>query len=162
MVCSLRSWASWWLGFMPLYLLLAGSLSGQEIAAAIVVSGLAALAATVTHRAGRLHFQPRLRWLYHFRHLPGRVLADCAVVAAALARTLFRRQKIEGVFRSIPFDPGGDDAESAARRALVVAAACLAPNSYIVAVDAEGKQLLVHQLVPSAHPPGGGDREWPI
>ncbi len=162
MLCSLRSWAGWWLGFIPLYLLLTGSLNWQEIAAALVVSGLAALAATVTCRAGHLHFQPRFRWLRHFRHLPARVLADCALVAAALARSLLRRQKIEGVFRSIPFDPGGEDSESAARRALVIAAACLAPNSYIVAVDLEGKQLLVHQLVPSAQPPGGGDREWPI
>lgn len=162
MLGSLRFWAGWWLGFIPLYLLLAGSLSWQEIVAGIVVASLAALAVTATRHAGRLHFRPRLRWISYFRHLPGRVLADCVLVTAALARTLLRRQNIEGAFRTIPFDPGGDDAESAARRALVVGAACLAPNSYIVAVDAEGKQLLLHQLVPSTQPPGQGDREWPI
>lgn len=158
----LRYGAGWWLGFLPLYLLLAASLSWQEIIAGVVLAGVAALAVTATCRAGSLHFHPHWRWLHHFRHLPGRVLADCAVVAAALARALIRREKIEGAFRTIPFDPGGDDAESAARRALVTAGACIAPNSYVVAVDRERGRLLLHQLVPSAQPPGTGNREWPL
>ncbi|MGH7170000.1 MAG: Na+/H+ antiporter subunit E [Gemmataceae bacterium] len=152
----------WWLAFLPLYLLLAASLDGQELVAGVVLSGVAALAVTATRRAGQLHFQPRWRWLYHFRRLPGKVLVDCGVVGAALARALLRREQIEGTFRTIPFDLGGEDAESAARRALVTAGACLTPNTYVVAIDAERGQLLVHQLVPSARPPGGGDREWPL
>ena len=161
MLYWLRYGAGWWLVFLPLYLLLAGGLDWQELVAGVVLSGVAALAVTATRRAGRLHFQPRWRWFYHFRRLPGRVLTDCGIVAAALARAL-RREKIEGSFRSIPFDPGGDDAESAARRALVMAGACLAPNTYVVAVDRQRGHLLVHQLVPSAEPPGRGDREWPL
>ena len=90
------------------------------------------------------------------------MLADCGVVGAALARVLLKREKIEGAFRTIPFDVGGNDPESAARRALVMAGACLTPNTYVVAIDAEKGQLLMHQLVPSAEPPGGGDREWPL
>lgn len=150
--------AGWWLGFLPLYLLLAGSLDWQEIIAGAVLSALAALALTVTHRAGKLHFQPRLRWIKYFRRLPGQVLADCGLVGAAL----LRREKIESAFRTIPFDPGGEDAESAARRALVVAGASLAPNTYVVVIDTERGQLLMHQLVPTAQPPGRGDPEWPL
>jgi multisubunit Na+/H+ antiporter MnhE subunit len=158
----LRYGFAWWLGFLPLYLLFAASLSWQEFVAGVVVSGIAALALTATRRAGNLHFEPRLGWLRKFWHLPIRVLADCGIVAAALMRALMRREKIEGVFRTIPFDPGGDDAESAARRALVMAGACLAPNTYVVAVDPGRKQMVVHQLVPSPRPPGGGDPEWPL
>jgi len=150
--------AAWWLGFLPLYLLLAGSLDWQEMVAGAGLSVLAALAVTVTHRAGKLHFQPRLRWLKHFRRLPGKVLADCGIVGAAL----LRREKSTGIFRTIPFAPGGEDAESAARRALVVAGASLAPNTYVVAIDTERGQLVLHQLVPTAQPPGGGDQEWPL
>lgn len=162
MMRELRYGLGWWLGFVPLYLLFAASLNWQEIVAAVVVSALAALAVTTTRHAGQLHFELRLHWFVHFLHLPGRVLADCGIVAAALARTLLRRERVEGVFRTIPFDPGGDDAESAARRALVLAGACLAPNTYVVAVDEQRKEMRVHQLVPSAQPPGKGDREWPL
>lgn len=151
-----------WLAFVPLYLLLAGSLSWQELIAAVILSGVSALAVTMTCRAGHLHFQPRWHWLRHFRHLPAKVLADCLIVAAALARALLKREQIEGAFRTIPFDPGGDDPESAARRALVLAGACVAPNTYVVAVDVERGQLLLHQLVPSAQPPGAGSTEWPL
>lgn len=159
---GLRYAAGWWLGLLLLYLLLAGSVNWQEVVAAVVLAGIAAGAVTATCRTGSLHFQPRLRWLPHFRRLPRQVLVDCLIVGAALARVLFRREKIEGTFRSIPFDPGGEDAESATRRALVTAGACLAPNTYVVAIDAEQGQLLLHQLVPSVQPPGGGNREWPL
>ncbi|HTU20026.1 MAG TPA: Na+/H+ antiporter subunit E [Gemmataceae bacterium] len=162
MLYDLRYGLGWWLAFLLLYPLLAGSLSWQELVAGAVLSGAAALAVIATRRAGQLHFQPRWRWLGHFRRLPGRLVMDCVIVGAALARALLRRQKREGTFRSIPFDPGSDDAESAARRALAIAGACLTPNSYVVAVDAEKGQLLMHQLVPSAQPPGEGDRKWPL
>lgn len=162
MCYGLRYGAGWWLAFFPLYLMLAGSVDWQEMIAGVVLSAIAALAVTVTRRAASLHFQPRLGWLRHFRHLPGRLLTECFIVAAALARALLRREKVEGVFRTIPFDPGGENPESAARRALVIAGACLTPNSFVVAIDAERGQLLLHQLVPSAQPPGAGDREWPL
>ena len=154
--------AAWWLGLFPLYLLVTGSLSGGEILAGILVSGLAALVVTRTRSVGGLHFQPHLRWLRHGRRLPTRVLIDTWIVGAALARTLLGRGQSEGAFRTIPFDPGGEDAESAARRALVIAGACLAPNTYVVAVDADNKRLLIHQLTPTAEPPGRGDKEWPL
>lgn len=159
---ELRYAAAWWLAFLLLYLLLAGNFDWQEGVAGLGLAGVATVAMTATRRAASLYFQPRLGWLRHFRRLPRQVLVDCAIVATALARALFRRAKVEGVFRTIPFDPGGDDAESAARRALVTAGVCLAPNTYVVAIDAERGEMLLHQLVPSAQPPGGGDREWPL
>lgn len=157
-----RYTAGWWLGLLPLYLLLAGSVDSHELIAGVVLTGVAALSLTAMRRAGQLHFQPHGRWLSHFRRLPGQVLADCALVGGVLIRVLCKRAQVEGAFRSIPFDPGGEDAESAARRALVVAGACLAPNTYVVAVDAERRHLLLHQLVPSPQPPGAGNREWPL
>jgi hypothetical protein len=162
MLSLVRSWAGWWVGFVLTYLLLAGSLQGAELVAAIVLAGLAALAMTAARKAGHLHFEPRLRWLALLGRLPGRVFADCGLVGAALWRALVRRQTIEGVFRTLPFDAGGDDPVSAARRALVTAGVCLAPNTYVVAIDFRRGFLLVHQLIPSAQPPGGGDREWPL
>ncbi|HWG46818.1 MAG TPA: Na+/H+ antiporter subunit E [Gemmataceae bacterium] len=162
MAHEIRSWAGWWTVFALTYLLLAGSLQWAELVAGTVLAGLAALAVTAARTAGHLHFAPRLRWLAQLRRLPGRILADYGIVGAALWRTIIRRQRIEGAFRTIPFDAGDDDPVSAARRALVTVGACLAPNTYVVAIDFQRGSLLVHQLIPSAQPPGDGDKEWPL
>lgn len=154
--------AGWWLALFVLYLLLAGKAEGEEALAGLVLAVPAAVAMIAVREAGRLHYRPRWRWLGKLGRLPGKVVKDCAIVAAALWRALVRREKVEGVFRTIPFDPGGEDAESAARRALVVAGVCVAPNTFVVALEEERGLILVHQLVPSAQPPGGGDREWPL
>ena len=109
-------WAGWWLAFWVLYGLFVAKLTWEEILAGCVLAALAALAVTVTHRAGGLRYRPRLRWLGLMGRLPGRVLADCGIVALALWRALVLRRPVHGVFRTVPFDAGGDDPESAARR----------------------------------------------
>jgi multisubunit Na+/H+ antiporter MnhE subunit len=161
-VGAVRSWLGWWAALLGLYLLLAAKLTGEEILVGVGAAALAATAATVTVKAGNLRFQPRLSWLRRFARLPGLVLADCGIMAAVLWRHIVQRRTVEGVFRTVPFDAGGDDAVSAARRALVTAGISLAPNTYLVDMDRERGILLVHQLVPSAETPGKGDREWPL
>ena len=105
---------------------------------------------------GKLHFKARLRWLGRLARIPGRILLDCGIVATALFR------KRPSSFRTIPFDPGDASAEAAARRAIVTAGVSAAPNTYVVAIDRSRGLILVHQLVPTALPPGGGDTEWPL
>ena len=60
---------------------------------------------------------------------------------------------------AVPFDIGlrGEPAE-AGRRALVVLATSLAPDSFVLRVPGSKGQLLYHAL--SGHVPGG-DRRWP-
>lgn len=158
----LISWLGWSAFLFPVYLLLAGTLDWQDLVIGALVAAVSAVATVAAWRVRRLHFRPRLRWLAPLSRVPGQVLIDCGVVFAALGRRLFRGQTVEGVFRTIPFDPGGDDPESAARRALILAAGSLAPNTYVIDVDRERGFLLVHQLVPTREPPGKGDREWPL
>lgn len=152
----------WWAVLFGFYLLLAAKQAVAEAVAGVAIAALGAAAATSTAGAGKLRFRARLPWLAQVARLPGRILADCGIVAVALWRRLVGRHVVSGEFRIVPFDPGGDDAESAARRALVTLGVTLAPNTYVVAVDRERGVLLLHQLVPSAQPPGGGDREWPL
>jgi multisubunit Na+/H+ antiporter MnhE subunit len=159
---TIGRWVAWWAALVGFYLLLVMKLAWPEAVAGAVAAALGATGATAAAGAGRLHFRPRLRWLRHLIGIPWRVLADCGIVAAALGRALVLRQPVEGEFRTIPFEPGDGSGESAARRALVAVGVSLAPNTFVVAVDREHRLLLVHQLVPSARPPGGGDREWPL
>ncbi len=155
-------WLSWWVVLVGYYFLLIGKASWPETLAAGVGAAIAATAVVVTQRSGALRFRVRVRWAVHFLQLPWRVLADTGIVLAALVRRLVLRRSVHGVFRAIPFAGGGDDPASAARRALVIAGASLAPNTYVIAIDRDAELLLVHQLVPSPEPPGRGDREWPL
>ncbi len=158
----IASWLAWWAVLLGLYMLFAAKLSWEEAIVGAGIAGLGATGAFVTLKAGEVHFRPRLRWLTILGRLPGNVLADCGIVGAALWQKLVQRRPVEGVFRTVPFDAGGDDPESAARRALVTAGVSLSPNTYVLGIDRQRGLLLVHQLVPSGKPPGKGDKEWPI
>ena len=162
LVRVIGSWVFWWAILFGLYLLFAAKLAAAEALVGGVAAALAATGTMATARAADLHFRPRIRWLRLIVRIPGRVLADCGIVGLALWRRIVQRQNVDGTFRIVPFDPGSDDAVSVARRALVTGGVSLAPNTYVVAVDRQRSVLLVHQLVPSAEPPGGGDREWPL
>jgi hypothetical protein len=155
-------WLACWVLLVGYYFLLVAKPSWAETSAAIVGAALAATAVLVTKRAGELRFQVRAPWLARLGRLPWRVLADSGLVLAALWRQLIVRRPVRGSFRTIPFDPGGQDPASAGRRALVIMGMSLAPNSYVVGMDRERGLLLVHQLVSSPQPPGRGDRELPL
>jgi multisubunit Na+/H+ antiporter MnhE subunit len=47
----------------------------------------------------------------------------------------------------VPFHHGGDNGRDGARRALVNFSVSLSPNTFVLDVDPEGDNLLVHQLV---------------
>lgn len=159
---GLGVWAGVWLALAGVYLLVVGAPGWGEVSASLAV----ALPATVAMRAvaGGLPsgFAPRVAWLGRLAGLPGRALRDCGVVLGAIARGVASGRGVSGAFRAVPFDPGGEDARSEARRAIVVAAASVAPNGYVVAIDREAGRVLFHQLVPTPGPPGRGDREWPL
>ncbi len=149
--------------FLLLYLLLAGKASITEfIAGAAVALAAAAAAFWVRSNAG-LSFRFKAGWVWILlRRLPWRAAADCGWVFLALWRYAVHREGIEGKFRIVPFDPGGEDAASAARRAIVLAAVSLTPNTLSISIDREKRQLLIHQLMETGKEPGGGDREWPL
>ena len=155
-------WSASWLCLTAFYVLLVGQIKGAEVAAGLLSGALASAAYTATKSRGNLGFAFRIAWLAHLRNLPGQVLADTGCVFGALWNLIIHRKPIRGRFLAIPFDFGGQEATSAARRALVTAAASLAPNAYVVAVDEKEGLLLLHQLVATPEPPGKGDREWPL
>jgi hypothetical protein len=150
---------AWWFALFGLYLLMASQLNWAEAAVGAVAASLGTTAALVTASAGKLRFQPRARWLAVLGRLPMRVLTDCVTVGGELWRRLTHRDPVEGAFRVIEFDPGRNGPVSAARRAMIVAGASLAPNSYVVAVDRKRGVLLLHQLVSA---PDVGNKEWPL
>lgn len=156
-------WVFWWIGLFALYVLFIVKLDPEELGVGVILAALAATAAWVSARTGKLRFRLHWRWLPIAARLPASIASDCGTLIAALWRSLILRKQVRGVFREIPFNPGGINGPvSNARRALVVAGVSLSPNTYVVAIDIERKVLTLHQLVASKEPPGHDDREWPL
>jgi len=145
------------------YLLLVDTNETAEIVAALILAALTTVALAAAAMQDMARGVPRLRWFALLaRRLPARALWDCGIVFVALWRRVALREEVTGAFRVIHFAPSGDDARSAARGALLVAAVSLPPNSFVVAIDAQRGRLLIHNLVPPGRSPGGPDVEWPL
>jgi multisubunit Na+/H+ antiporter MnhE subunit len=142
-------WGLWWVVLMALWLLLTGTFDAQEVAAGVVASALAATAVIVVQAQGVMHLRPRASWLVRAGRLPARIIADNWTVLSLVLRRLVTREEIRGAFRALPFDPGGDDARSATRRALITIAITVSPNTYVVGIDRYAGLILCHQLAPS-------------
>ncbi len=149
-----------WIVFFAVYLLLTLEWQGAELVAGTLCAALVSSLLLAVRRQSRVEFPMRPGWFWLLaRRLPGKVLADCALLLRALGAV-----RPPGAFRAVPFDRASGTApdEAAARRALVIAGVSLPPNSVVVTVDRERNRLLVHQLVDTPAPPGEGDRLWPL
>ena len=111
----------WWLALLVFYLLLVSKVPWPEVVAGSVAALFAAGAAALTKRAGQLRFLPTWQGMKWLVPAPLKALRDCGLLGAALWWRLSGSREVVGVFRAVPFDPGGDDPRSAARRALVIA-----------------------------------------
>jgi hypothetical protein len=147
-----------WAGLLGFYEVLAGGPSWPEVAAGGLASFLATIAVFASGEPAHLGRMQWSWWWLLARRLPRQIWTDAArILGSALGPS-----SPSGRFRSVPFEPGGEDPVSGSRRALVTAGGSVAPNSYIVTIAAERSELLIHQLVDTEVPPGHGDRLWPI
>jgi multisubunit Na+/H+ antiporter MnhE subunit len=141
------TWLAWWVVLMSLWVAVDDSLQFDELLAGAGAAALAALAAEVAghQAAARLAIKPI--WLVRAIRLPGRVAQDTVTVFAALARTLVTRRPPEGAFRELPLRYGDDSALGVTRRVLITGAESLAPNTFVLGIDAERDVMVVHELV---------------
>lgn len=140
-------WLTWWVLMMSFWIILDDSLATDELLAG---AAAAALAATLAELAGyqsatRLHM--RIEWLGPALRLPVELAADTWTVFAALWRQLARGQQPASGFREVAVPFGGQSMEARSRRALLVAGKSVAPNTFVVGLDAKRDVMVVHQLV---------------
>ena len=88
--------------------------------------------------------------------LSTRTPKDCLIVLSALSR------QRAGEVCAVPFNKEVSDQEplNAGHRAMVITGVSVGPNTVVIDVDPEHDLLIVHQLVHTASPPGGGNRLW--
>jgi multisubunit Na+/H+ antiporter MnhE subunit len=149
---TVLGWLGWWTAFAGLYLLLADTVVGPELAVGAAAAALGATAATLVRPRP---VRPPIRWLFAgITSLP-RLVTDLV----PLARALPTRGSAGAQFVEVPFAATGDAAHDAARRAWTEAVGSLGPNTVVVDIDRERGVLLAHQLLPT---PDAAERAAPL
>jgi multisubunit Na+/H+ antiporter MnhE subunit len=136
--------AAWTVAFFGVWLLLVGTNAGLEEIAGACAAVVAATFQAVFRRRSERRIALTARDALRFRLVPFRLVRDFAIVIAALFLPASRR----GAFRDVATEIGGDSPASRGRRALFALLGSLAPNTYVVEFDREGKRALLHDLDP--------------
>ena len=146
-----------WLGGTASYMVLAGQFSLDEVAAGLVIGGLGAAWHAALMKDGAQRFaveRPAMRVVgAALLGLPGATLRVGARLAAALVRPVAGRRVAQ------PFHRGRlDDPRDRGRRAMVVLAASLAPDSYALGLPLDEEVITFHAFID-----GGPSRDprWP-
>ena len=141
------AWLAWWVVLMSFWVILDDSVASDELLAG---AGAAALGATLaelaSYQAGT-RFRMRIEWVVPALRLPGQVVRDTLIVFAVLWRRLARAEQPRSGFIELPVPYGGDSAEAATRRVLLVGGRSVAPNTFVLGLDREQNVIIVHQLV---------------
>ncbi len=149
-----------WLVLTGSYLLLADKVSASELIGGGATAACAVLLAAALRKRREYQFATRLKWLVPMVYtLPSAVLRDTGLLAGALWKSVRTGRKMEGSFMRVPFEHGGSDPHSAARRSLVVTRMSIAPNTIVVTIDE--KDILLHRLVAAGKRRGSEDTRWP-
>ena len=123
----------------------------DELLVGIGAALIAAFADGVVKAERFASFYPHLKSIVLVFWEPWYALDGTAAIFAALAKHLMGK-KSEAQLRAVPFDSGGDDPESAARRALAIMYTTIPPNFVVVGIDRKRDLMLVHQVSPTPTP----------
>jgi len=141
------AWLAWWVVLMSFWIMLDDSLAIDELLAGAGAAAIAALVAELAGHQAAVRFRMRSRWLAPALRLPGQVARDTVTVYAALWRRLTRGEQPDSAFVAEPACYGDDSAEGITRRALLIGGRSLAPNEFVLGIDAETDTMVLHRLV---------------
>ena len=134
-------WVAWFALLFWVWLAFVGEWDATEWVAAAIAAAIAATGAVVVREQHELRARFRLRWLREAVRVPLQVLIDLSLLVQALP------SRREGTFHVRPSGPRGDGAEAAGRAAFLTVASTYSPNAYVVDVDRETGEVLLHDLV---------------
>ena len=147
-----------WLGGTAAYLVLAGQVSADEVVAGVLLGGLGVAWHAVVCRCSRHSFtferHAGLEVVQAVSGLPGAILRVGSRLATALVRNT------EGHTIEQPFHRGRlDDTRDRGRRAIVVLAISLAPDSYVLRLPVDEETIVIHAFTLGSP---GTDPRWPV
>jgi hypothetical protein len=141
-------WLVSWIALFWLWMLLAGDWNRIEWIAGICIATVGSTLAELLRTAAGVQPRVPLGLLRSIPKVALVVLVDFGIVVWALIASLTRREVVRGEFRAHGFDPGDAGPDGVAHRAWTVLLAGYSPNAYVVDVDTERRQVLLHDLVP--------------
>lgn len=142
------TWLTWWMLMMSLWVAVDDSFESDELLVGAGVAAFAALAAELVSDQAEVRFRIKVAWLVRALELPGQVVQQTVMVFVALARTLVTKESPpSGRFREVPVSYGDDKPLGVTRRVLLIAGTSLAPNEFVLGIDAERDVMVTHQLV---------------
>lgn len=142
----LVAWVSWWVLLMGLWLWIDDSLLLSEIIAGAVAAGLGATVAELAQYQAATHLRLRSEWLGRVPRLCLQVVTDTFKLLVVLWRRLGGLEPPSG-FREEAVIFGDDSPAADTRRALILGARSIAPNTLALGIERESDMLVVHQLV---------------
>jgi len=149
-VAALFFGAEWALMF-GFWLLLVDNFKLGDVLLGAAAALVSAAAATLLEAAIFGRFAPHLTEIAQGWRIPWYVVDETWEIFAVLAKTALGKPAAS-LLRSVRFDPGGDDAHSAGRRALAVALSTAPPNFVAIGIDRQNRKLIFHQVKASSVP----------
>src|SRR5579864_4860755 len=141
------TWLTWWVLLMSFWTMIDDSLGTDELLAGAAAAALGATFAELVSYQAATRFRMRFEWLASVLRLPGQVASDMVTVYRALWRRISRGEQPDSAFVTEPVRFGDDTAEGMTRRALLIGARSLAPNSFALGIDADTDTIVLHELV---------------
>ncbi len=150
--------AGCWATLFALYLLFAGGTSRAELLGGICTATVAIAAHVNTSRVAHRELRLSAPWGRLAMRLLIALIRDTCRVGQGLAFAV-ALGKLHGAMSIQPFEPGGFTPQDAARRGIVILAASVTPNSFVIEVREPPQGMLMHHLLP--HEPEQY-RRWPV
>jgi len=133
-----------WALMFGMWLLLVDNFRGGEMLLGVAAALASALGAAVVKAENFARFAPHVVELSQVWRLPWQIAKGTWEIFAVLVGHLFTRAP--SLIASVKFDPGGDDAHSAGRRALAVALTTVPPNTVAIGIDRQKQRLILHEF----------------
>lgn len=136
-------WLAWWLALFWLWFLLVGEWNRVEVVAAAIAAAIAAALAEFARVRTCFSARLSLRDLAVLPKALGMVFVDFGILMRALGTSVVRRRAVRGelISRKTAI------AQGVGPRAWAVLVSAYSPNAYVVDLDPEAQQVLLHDLV---------------
>jgi multisubunit Na+/H+ antiporter MnhE subunit len=141
------SFLVWWVLLMGFWTWIDDSIGLAELVVGAAASSLGALLAEAVQYQADSHIRIRFEWVTGVSKLPVRILRDFVIALGALWRRITKGEEPPSGFRTLTVQWGDDTPEGITRRALIVAANSVAPNTFALGIDKETNSMVVHHLV---------------
>lgn len=141
------AWLGWWILLMAFWVITDDSIAPDELLAGAGAAALAAVLVDLASHQATVTFSIRLAWLARAFGLPRQVLIETWIVFVALWRRVARGEEPRSGFMAEPVEYGPDTPPGRMRRALLVGAWSLAPNSFVLGLDRDRDVMVIHKLV---------------